>query len=66
MHSLRSIPMMLRHTKAFHKLSPKHLNRYVGEFVSKHNVRELDTLEQMATLARGVDHNRLKYQDLIA
>ena len=42
------------------------MNRYVGEFVSKHNVRELDTREQMATLARGMDHKRLKYQDLIA
>ena len=54
------------HKGTFHKFSPKHLNRYVGEFVSKHNVRELDTLEQMATLARGMDHKRLKYQDLIA
>lgn len=44
------------HKGTFHKLSPKHLNRYAGEFVSKHNIRELDTLEQMATLARGMDH----------
>ena len=54
------------HKGTFHKLSPKHLNRYVGEFVSKHNVRELDTLEQMAALARGMDHKRLKYRDLVA
>ena len=32
------------HTGTFHKMSPKHLNRYVQEFAGKHNVRESDTL----------------------
>ena len=27
----------------FHKVSPKHLHRYVHEFASGHNMRELDT-----------------------
>ena len=52
------------HKGVFHKLSPKHLNRYVQEFAARHNLRELDTLEQMATLARGMDHKRLRYRDL--
>ena len=30
------------HTGTFHKMSPKHLNRYVQEFAGKHNVRESD------------------------
>ncbi len=28
----------------FHKISPKHLNRYVQEFAGKHNLRDMDTL----------------------
>ena len=50
----------------FHKISPKHLNRYVQEFAGKHNARELDTLFQMRdTVARLVGH-RLMFRDLIA
>ena len=50
----------------FHKLSPKHLNRYVQEFAGKHNMRESGTLEQMRlTVARLVGRN-LFYRELIA
>ena len=53
------------HQGTFHKISPKHLNRYVQEFAGKHNVRELGTLAQMRdTAARMVGHNLL-YRDLI-
>ena len=54
------------HKGTFHKMSPKHLHRYVGEFADKHNVRKFGTLAQMQLLARGMIHKRLKYQDLIA
>ena len=54
------------HKGTFHKMSTKHLHRYVGEFTDKHNVRGVDTLAQMQLLARGMTHKRLKYQDLIA
>ena len=54
------------HKGTFHKLSPKHLDRYVGEFVGRHNVRELDTLDQMSAVVKGMDRKRLRYQDLIA
>ena len=54
------------HKGTFHKISPKHLNRYVQEFAGKHNFRESGTLTQMRdTVARLVGH-RLLYQDLIA
>ena len=50
----------------FHKISPKHLDRYVHEFAGKHNIRESGTLTQMrATVAALVGH-RLLYRDLIA
>ncbi len=54
------------HKGTFHKISPKHLNRYVQEFTAKHNMRESDTLAQMRdTVARLVGRNLL-YRDLIA
>jgi transposase-like protein len=50
----------------FHKVSPKHLDRYVGEFAGRHNIRDLDTSAQMARLVRGMVGKRLRYQMLIA
>ena len=54
------------HMGTFHKLSPKHLNRYVSEFAGRHNMRDYDTTDQMARIALGMDKKRLKYKDLIA
>ena len=50
----------------YHKMSPKHLNRYVREFAGRHNVRDAGTLEQMAILSGGLVGARLRYKDLIA
>lgn len=50
----------------YHQMSAKHLQRYVTEFAGRHNVRGLDTLAQMAALARGMDGRRLRYDDLVA
>ena len=50
----------------YHKMSVKHLNRYVNEFTGRHNIRGLDTLDQMAAVVRGMDQKRLRYADLIA
>ena len=33
------------HKRTFHKLSPKHLQRYIDEFVSRHSSRGLDILQ---------------------
>ena len=54
------------HTGTFHKMSPKHLDRYVQEFAGKHNMRNSGTLAQMrATTARLVGRNLL-YRELVA
>ena len=50
----------------YHHLSEKHLDRYVREFAGRHNIRDLDTIDQMGTLARGMVGKRLRYVDLIA
>ena len=50
----------------FHKISPKHLDRYVIEFAERHNGREDDTLDMMGNVAEGMAGRRLRYEDLIA
>lgn len=50
----------------YHKMSPKHLQRYVDEFAGRHNVRQSDTLKQMAATIAGLVGKRLRYRDLIA
>ena len=54
------------HKGTFHKLSPKHLNRYVQEFSGKHNTRTLDTIDQMRLTVAGLIGRRLLYNNLIA
>ena len=41
------------HKGVYHKISAKHLQRYVNEFSGRHNVRDLDTIDQMAGVAAG-------------
>ena len=53
------------HKGTFHRLSDKHLQRYVNEFVGRHNIRELDTEDQMRELVAGMEQKRLRYRDLI-
>ena len=54
------------HKGIFHKISPKHLHRYVAEFSGKHNVRNADTIAQMGGIAAGMVGKRLTYAALIA
>ena len=54
------------HKGVFHKISPKHLDRYVREFAGKHNIRDLDTVDQMRHVLAGMIGKRLMYRQLIA
>ena len=54
------------HQGTFHHLSAKHLQRYVNEFVGRHDVRERDTVDQMANVVAAMVGKRLMYRDLIA
>lgn len=50
----------------YHKMSAKHLSRYITEFAGRHNVRDYDTIIQMEMLAKGFIGKRLRYNDLIS
>ena len=52
------------HMGTFHRLSGQHLHRYVGEFARRHNMRNLDTLDQMALIVDRMNGTRLRYKDL--
>ena len=54
------------HKGTFHKISPKHLGRYVQDFAGRHNVRDADTLDQMVGVVLAMEGKRLRYDDLIA
>jgi hypothetical protein len=49
----------------FLHVSEKHLGRYVNEFAGRANSRNLDTMNQMALLGRGMVGKRLTYRQLI-
>ena len=46
----------------YHRMSPKHLQRYVNEFSGRHNIRPLDTIQQMRAIVRGLEGKRLIYK----
>ncbi len=50
----------------YHKMSDQHLKRYVNEFSGRHNIRDLDTADQMADVVINMVGKRLRYKDLIA
>ena len=53
------------HDGVYHHISTKHLHRYVTEFEGRHNVRPLDTVDQMTSMALGTVGKRLSYETLI-
>ena len=67
-NGIESLWSMLKraHKGVYHRLSPKHLQRYVNIFAGRQNVRELDTLAQMQAVVMGMVGRRLMYRDLVA
>ena len=65
-NGIESLWSMLKraHKGIYHKMSPKHLDRYVQEFAGRHNLRDADTLTQMGLVVRGFEGKRLTYAAL--
>jgi len=42
------------HNRTYHKMSPKHLQRFIVEFVGMHNQRPLETISQMNQAVDGM------------
>ena len=53
------------HKGTFHKISKKHLHRYICEFAGRHNIRDLDTIDQMKSLVVGMLGKRLQKKELM-
>lgn len=49
----------------YHSMSKKHLERYAKEFAGRHNIRDMDTLEQMEEVVRIMDGKTLSYDELV-
>ena len=54
------------HKGTYHKISAKHLQRYVNEFSGRHGVRERDTMDQMQSVVAGMIGKRITYRDLVS
>ena len=50
----------------YHKMSPKHLQRYIDEFQHLHNSRPKDTIDQMGGVVCGMVGRGLPCKVLIA
>ena len=68
-NSIESFWAMLKraHKGVYHKMSPKHLQRYIDEFAGRHNIRDGGpVLERMALIVEGLVGKRLTYDALTA
>ena len=50
----------------YHHMSPKHLDRYVEEFATRQNLRELDAADLVGEVAARMVGQSLTYADLSA
>ncbi len=50
----------------YHRMSPKHLHRYVAEFTARQNVRDQHTIDQMHDMVRRMIGRRLMYRELVS
>lgn len=49
----------------YHRMSPKHLHRYINDFAGRHNIRSRGTIDQMQDWVAALVGKRLLYRDLV-
>lgn len=49
----------------FHRMSSEHMHRYVNEFAGRSDIRDLDTIDMMGTVATCMAGKRLTYARLL-
>ena len=54
------------HKGVYHRLSAKHLQRYVDSFAAKRNIRDADTADQMAAVVASMFGRAITYDALTA
>ena len=54
------------HKGVYHHLSAKHLQRYVDSFAAKRNIRDADTIDQMAAVVASMFGREITYTALTA
>ena len=64
MESFRAL-LKRGHVGMFHRMSPEHMHRYVNEFAGRSNIRDLDTIDMMGTVAACTTGKRLTYARLL-
>ena len=50
----------------YHRMSVKHLQKYINKFANRTNVRPMNTIDQINLTLKGLVGKRLTYRDLIA
>lgn len=67
-NSLESVWSLLKrgYIGTFHRMSREHVGRYLNEFTARHNIRELDTIDQMTAIVQRMEGQRLRWRDLTA
>ena len=53
------------HKGTYHRLSRKHLQRYISQFAGKHGIRSMDTIRQMEAVVLQLVGKRLLYKELV-
>ena len=50
----------------YHKMSEKHLQRYLDEAVGRHNARQESTMDNISKVAKGMLNKKITYEELTA
>ena len=50
----------------YHRMTGKHLHRYLNEFSGRAGIRSLDTMDQLGHMVRNMDGKVLTYKKLTA